>query len=116
MRIIKSGAKTWLEKPGYSKKVLLDKLDLGKFSHIQEVKIEPGETAEEHFHKKQTEVFYFSNRNGYWIVNGEKISPDAGDVLIIEPFDRHSAINNSSRDYVYLAIKFNYDSSDLYWK
>lgn len=117
MKIIKSGSKTWLEKPGYSKKILLDEKDLGQFgSLMQEIKIKAGETAKEHFHKKQTEVFYFSNNNGYWIVNGEKITPDVGDVLIIEPFDKHATISNDKTDYVYLAVKFNYDPDDFYWK
>jgi gentisate 1,2-dioxygenase len=115
MKLIKSKSKAWAEKEGYSKKVLLEGKSLGKFSHIQELKIKPGDTAEEHYHKKQTEVFYFFNKDGYWIVNGEKISPDVGDVLIIEPLDMHSATSNGLKNYVYLAVKFNYDPDDLYW-
>lgn len=116
MKIIKSESKLWLEKQGYSKKVLLGEQNLGKFSHVQELKIRPGERAGEHYHKKQTEVFYFFNKDGYWIVNGEKITPDIGDVLVIEPFDMHTAISNGLKDYVYLAVKFNYDPNDFYLK
>lgn len=117
MKLIESENRTWEEKTGYSKKILLDQIELEKFgSLIQEIKIKSGETAQEHYHKKQTEVFYFQNKNGSWIVNGEKIAPDAGDVLIIEPLDRHTVVNNSSEDYVYLAVKFNYAPNDSYWK
>jgi quercetin dioxygenase-like cupin family protein len=117
MKMIESEGKPWAEKQGYSKKVLLDEKDLREFgSLVQEIKIKSGETAKEHYHKKQTEVFYFSDNNGYWVINGEKVFPNAGDVLIVEPLDKHAVINNSLKDYIYLAIKFNYSLNDSYWK
>lgn len=116
MRFIESGSKQWEEKQGYSKRILLEREDLKRpFDLIQEIKIKVGETAKEHYHKKQTEIFYFSSKNGYWIVNDKKINPNIGDVLAIEPFDKHTAVNNSHKDYIYLALKINYDPNDIYW-
>ena len=116
MKIIKSENKVWAEKQGYDKKILLDGENLGEFSSLmQEIRIKSGETAKKHYHKKQTELFYFPNKEGYWIVNGEKFTPGIGDLLIIEPLDKHTVVNNGPKDYVYLAIKFNYDSNDSYW-
>lgn len=71
----------------------MDENDLNyKGALVQQLKIKPGETAESHHHKKQTEIFYFLNTNGYFIVNGEKIIPEIGDIIVIEPNDKH--LNN----------------------
>ena len=116
MKIIKSTQKEWMENKGYSKKILLDCESLKTGSLIQEIKIKAGERAGEHYHKKQTEVFYFLNNFGYWIVNGEKHEFEAGDILIIEPNDKHIVVNESDKDYIYLAIKYNYeDGNDSFW-
>lgn len=115
MKIVKQTDK-WYQKQGYSKKILLNENDLNyKGGLVQEIRIKPGETAENHYHEKQTEIFYFLTNNGYWVINGEKFVFNMGDVLMIEPGDKHLVSNNSNQDYIYLAFKFNYDSDDLYW-
>jgi quercetin dioxygenase-like cupin family protein len=116
MKIIKSENKVWQEKQGYNKKIFLEGKDIGfPGGLLQELKIKPGEGAADHYHKKQTEIFYFLNENGYWLVNGEKFRMKAGDVLVIEPSDKHIAFNDTKEDYLYLAFKYNYDPDDLYW-
>jgi oxalate decarboxylase/phosphoglucose isomerase-like protein (cupin superfamily) len=116
MKVVKSEDKEWLEKKGYSKKIFLDEKELNyPGSLIQKIKIKPGEGAEEHYHKKQTEIFYFLTENGYWIINGERMNFKKGDVLVLEPFDKHITLNESKQDYIYIAFKFNYEDEDLYW-
>jgi len=112
VKIIKSENKEWQGGKGYSKKILFKPNENSIV--VQEVKIGSGETAKSHYHKKQTEVFYFLNDNGYWLVNNEKIEPRVGEVLIIEPNDRHEVVNNSSADYIYLALKYNYEENDSF--
>jgi len=118
MKIIKTTDKQWVDMQGsYSKKVLLNDEELKhKGVFVQEVKIKPGETAKEHYHKKQTEIFYFLSENGYWVINGEKVTFKIGEILVIEPFDKHEVTNNTAQDYTYLGFKLDYDSSDLYWE
>jgi quercetin dioxygenase-like cupin family protein len=117
MKIIKSDEKSWQEKQGYSKKILLEGKDIGfPGGLVQEIKIKPQETAVNHYHKKQTEIFYFLSENGYWLINGEKFNFKAGDAVVIEPLDKHTIVNNSDKDYIYLAIKYNYDPNDSYWE
>lgn len=82
---------------------------------VQKIKIKAGETAESHYHKKQTEMFYFFDDRWYWIVNGEKIYPKAGDLLVIQPNDKHTVFANSDEDYIYLVFKVNYEGDDLIW-
>lgn len=116
MKFIKSDEKQWSDKNGYSKKVILNSADLDfPGALVQQIKIKPGETAASHYHKKQTEVFYFLNSNGYFVVNGEKIALEAGDTLVIEPNDKHTVINETKQDFLYMAFKINYDEDDLFW-
>ena len=113
MKLIKSLEESWLDKEGYSKKVLFEN-DKNKLV-VQDIKIKPGETAKNHYHKKQNEVFYFLNENGKWIINGEELKPQKGDVLVIEPFDKHEVINDTLGEYLYIAFKFNVQENDFFW-
>lgn len=116
MKIIRNKNKEWQEFEGYGKKILLDDENLQNGSVVQEIRVKAGKKVGEHYHKKQTEVFYFFSNEGYWIINEEKYEFEAGDILVIEPNDRHTVINEDSKDYVYLAIKYNYnDRNDSFW-
>ncbi len=116
MKIIKSETKNWLDKKGYSKKIFLEGKEINfPGAIVQELKIGPGEGADVHYHKKQIEIFYFLTKNGYWMINGEKFTFNIGDVLVLEPLDRHTAINDTKEDYIYLAFKLNcLDPEDFY--
>lgn len=116
MRFIEGDRKEWQDKQGYSKKILLNS---AKLKHpgalVQEIKIKAHGEAPSHYHKEQTEVFYFLNTNGFFTVNGEKIQPKVGDIIVIEPYDKHTVTNNTDKDFLYLAFKLNYSEDDLYW-
>ncbi|MEA3453161.1 MAG: cupin domain-containing protein [Patescibacteria group bacterium] len=117
MKYIKSVDKNWIEKKGYSKKIFFDENDLNfPGSLVQQIKIKAGETAGVHYHKKQTEIFYFFNGNGYFIVNGKRIDLEEGDTLVIEPNDKHSVVNEGEEDFIYIAFKLNYHPEDSYWE
>ena len=117
VKLIKQQEKNWEEKRGFSKKILVDKTTLNiKGSLVQLVKIKPGEVADEHFHKKQTEIFYFLTEEGSWIINGNKLMPKIGEIIVIEPGDRHEVRNESHKDYVYLVFKYNYEEGDSYYE
>jgi quercetin dioxygenase-like cupin family protein len=116
MKKINKNDGVWIRKAGYSKKVFLDDKELGKPGiFFQQLKIKPGQIAKNHYHKKQTEIFYFLNNKGYFVVNGKKIVVKKGDILVIEPGDEHEVVNNSKEDFLYLAFKFDVDSEDFYW-
>ncbi len=104
----------WQDKQWYRKKVLFDWADSWYIWHVvQEVIIPPHEFAKPHYHEHTTEVFYFLTEYGYWIVNGEKIVPKIGDVLLIEPHDVHTVINETDEEYRYLTFKINAVDNDL---
>jgi quercetin dioxygenase-like cupin family protein len=111
MKYIQGKEKEWEHNPGYEKKVLRE---WNQWNKIQEIVIPPHETAKLHYHTIQTEIFYFLTENGYRIVNGEKIIPVVWDVLIIEPNDKHTVVNETDDEYRYLAFKVDYVDDDLY--
>ena len=116
MKFVKWSEKNWDDKVGYSKKILLSDLDIWtKWVHVQEVKIKAHEVAKAHYHKIQTEMFYFLTDNWYRIVNWEKIQPKVWDVLMIKPDDVHEVVNETDTDYIYLAFKTDYAQDDLIW-
>lgn len=116
MKLIKSETKDWLQKQGYSKKIYLNENDLNiKGALVQKLLIKSGEKAQLHHHEKQTEIFYFLNENGYFIVNDEKVEIRADDVLVVEPGDVHTAVNETGKDFLYMAFKYNYSEDDIFW-
>jgi len=116
MKFIKSSEKSWDKKEGYSKKIFLTEKDLNiSGAHVQQIKIKPHETAKKHYHKIQTEIFYFLNNNGYFVVNGKKITIKQGDIIVIEPNEKHETVNDTDNDLLYLAFKLNYKEEDFYW-
>jgi|SRR3989344_6454060 len=116
MKIIKTDSIPWQEKQGYSKRIFVTDKDVPQPGLlVQELLVKAGETAPEHHHKKQTEIFYFLNANGYFVVNGEKVSVTPGMVLIIEPNDKHTVVNNTKEDFSYLAFKAKYREGDSFW-
>ena len=84
------------------------------WSHLQYVKIKSWDIVASHFHKIQTEIFYFLDEHWYWIVNGKEIHPKRWDVVVIEPSDKHIVIANQNSDYIYLSFKIKYDANDIY--
>ena len=115
MKIIKKGEKDWQEGADYFKKVLLeaDNLSAGNFV-MQEVKMKPGTRANKHYHKKQTELFYIINNNGNFIVGDENIKLEAGDLLLVNVGEKHTVANNSKEEFIFLAIKLNFNEKDTY--
>jgi len=81
---------------------------------VQELEIAPGQVAKYHYHKKQTEIFYFLNTVGEFWVNGEKAMLAVGDLLIIEPNDKHEVRNTSTESFRYVAYKFNWVEDDYF--
>ena len=116
MKIIRSEEKQWEEKEGYSKKIFLDEKDINHpGALVQKVKIKAGEVVKEHYHKKQTEIFYFLDSNSSWVINDKEMNFKEGDFLVLEPFEKHSVSNNTKEESTILTFKLNYIDKDLYW-
>ncbi len=115
MKFVQWESKQREDKQWYSKKIYLNEDDLHTpWALVQQLSVPAGQRAEIHYHKVQTEIFYFFDDAWYWIVNGEKIHPKAWDVLVIEPNDRHTVVNETTKDYIYICFKINYIANDFY--
>ena len=111
MKFVQWNEKEVQHNPWYDKKILREWI---QWNLVQEIIIPPHEVAKSHHHKIQTEIFYFLTDNGCRIVNWEKIFPKIWDILVIEPNDAHTVINESDDKYLYIAFKVNYAPDDLY--
>lgn len=115
MKHLKNADATWTVKPGYSKKALATPTILNKEGMlVQELCIKAHDSVGPHYHKKQTEIFYFTTVNGTFTVNGADIPLALGDVLIVEPNDVHAVRNDSDQDFRYVAFKFDWEDGDYY--
>jgi quercetin dioxygenase-like cupin family protein len=115
MRHILATNTPWQHKPGYSKRIYATPTELGQPGLlVQELQIAPGQVAKNHYHKRQTEIFYFTNTVGQFDVNGKTIPLQVGDVLIIEPNDWHEVRNDSTENFRYVAFKFNFVENDYF--
>ncbi len=81
---------------------------------MQSLRIKPHESVGPHFHKKQTEIFYFLNTNGIFEINGKAVPLAPGDALVVEPNDVHAVRNDSGEDFLYVAFKFDWVDGDYF--
>ncbi len=117
MKHLSSSDSKWVDKEGYSKRIFLDEKDIKKKGILfQQLRVKSGEVTDTHFHKKQTEIFYFLNNNGYFVVNSKKLDINVGDILVIEPYDIHEVVNDKKEDFIYLAFKFDWVENDYFIK
>lgn len=115
MKHIKNSEKNWVHKTGYSKKIFADPAVLGKEGLlVQELQIAPGQIAKNHYHKKQTEIFYFLNTVGMFNINNKPVRLEIGDILIVEPNDWHEVSNDSQENFRYITFKFNWQDNDYF--
>jgi len=48
------------------------------------------------------------------VVDDEKYLIETGDTIVIEPNDRHKVVNNTDKDFIYMAFKVKYPKDDFY--
>jgi quercetin dioxygenase-like cupin family protein len=58
---------------------------------------------EKHVHQKMYEVYLIANGHSTAVVNGKSIKLKTGDMLIVEPGEVHTFINNS-RNYFHFVL------------
>lgn len=115
MKLIKSGGRDWQIGQDYFKRELL-KLDTGDHSNffIQEVRLKKQTQAKLHYHQEQTEIFYAIKNQGYFIIGQDRIDLKPGDILVIDPGEKHTVGNDTDDEFVFLAMKLNYNKKDTY--
>ena len=93
--------------------VIFESKDFSSPGHLlQVVSNLAGKKLKAHFHKKQTEVWYFLEGNATWTINGVAYTVKPGDAFVIEPNDVHEVNNTNTTDCKVLVFKINLPKDD----
>lgn len=103
-------------KKDYSKEILFGIEEFSNDGHLlQTVTIPPNTKQREHFHNKQTEVFYILEGACKIYFNGMEFEAKPGDSFICEPEDRHYLWNQSNTPFKLIVFKINMPEEDTVW-
>ncbi len=76
--------------------------------------VPPNTKATQHYHDHTEELYVVTGGVGTIVVDGKSIDVSAGDTVLIEVGERHSAMSNSDSGLEFLAISIPaYDSADF---
>ena len=69
--------------------------------------LEPGVSVSEHVHEDATEIFHLQEGSMLATINNEFVHLEKGDLLVIEPGERHAFTNQGSEPcrFIYALIK-----------
>ncbi|MBN1122282.1 MAG: cupin domain-containing protein [Anaerolineae bacterium] len=100
------------------RKALLRGADTGPDSNIlsmNEAYLDPGREVEEHQHQDAEEIFFILGGRGTMLVDDEPVPLAAGNLLLIEPGERHLLRNNGADPltFVTVLVKRNQMQADL---
>ncbi len=89
------------------RKALLRGEDISPGSNIlsmNEAYLEPGQEVEEHQHPDAEEVFFILSGEGMMLVDGQPVPLTAGNLLLIEPGERHLLRNNRTDTLTFITV------------
>ncbi len=116
MKIVKDKEKDWLERQGYSKKILFTEVELrsnGNF--VQIVKNEAHTEIKPHYHKQTIETYYVLKGKAILFCGDKRFRAHQGDALLCEPGEIHGVVNDMDEEFLLLVVKINAKENDLYW-
>ncbi len=113
MRLFDADDAEWLQRSGYSKRVIVPPGVLSPGMFLQQVAFKTGDTMPPHFHNRTTEVF-IPTSSGEMVINGERVPLIPGTVLVCEPGDIHG-IPLVKKDFDILVMKLDAEEDDNEW-
>jgi quercetin dioxygenase-like cupin family protein len=116
MKFVKLTEEGWLERQGYSKKILLTEEDLkSKGNIVQVVKNKAHTEIEPHYHKQMIEIYHVLKGNAEVFCGGTRVRAEPGDTLLCEPGEVHGLVNDTDEDFLFAVFKINAKDDDMYW-
>lgn len=98
----------YIIKKDYSKKIIFSLQDFQSKGHLlQQVVIPPNTKQRNHYHDKQTEVWYILQGEAHFFVNNVDYFVKQGDALIGSPKETHFVWNKSNKEVHILVFKIN---------
>lgn len=117
MKYKKSGELKEIVKKDYSKKVYFARKDFSEKGHLfQTVTIPPNTKQREHWHDKQTEIFFILEGECHIFINGKDYLAKPGDAFICNAGDKHNLWNKTKHPFILAVFKHsvpNFD--DTHW-
>ena len=108
--------KEWLQKEGYSKKILFTENELKSRGHVvQIVKSEPHTEIKPHYHKQTIEIYCVLRGNAILFFKDKRFRAQHDDVFLCEPREVHGLMNDTDDDFLLLVFKINAKEDDSYW-
>lgn len=102
-----------MKKEDYLKEVIFDQIDMpGKGHLLQVVTISPKTKQRQHYHDKQTEVFYILNGRCSIFINDQEFIAKPGDAFVCSPGDKHYLWNKTGEDFKLAVFKINLTKND----
>ena len=116
MKFVKTTEKKWLERTGYSKKILLTEKDLkSKGNLVQLIKNKAQTQIKPHYHKEMTEIYHVIKGNAIVFCGDIRVRTQPGDTLLCEPGEVHGLENDTDEEFLIIVFKINAMDEDMYW-
>ena len=116
MKFVKLDEKKWLNRKGYSKKILLSEEDLkSKGNIVQIVKNEAHTEIKPHYHEHMTEIYHILKGSAIVFCGNFRKKTKPGDTLLCEPGEVHGLINDTNNEFLFAVFKINAKDNDIIW-
>jgi quercetin dioxygenase-like cupin family protein len=116
MKYVKLNEKDWLDRPGYSKKILLTEDDLkSKGNVVQVVRNEAHTEIKAHYHNQMIEIYHVLKGNAVVFCGDTRVRTQPGDTLLCEPGEVHGLVNDTDEEFQFAVFKINAKDDDIYW-
>lgn len=116
MKLVHAKTNNWIQADGYAKNILLREDEIGaKGSLAQIVVVEAGSQVKPHYHKRTSELIYVTDGSCLFTVNNSTFPLQTGDLLLTEPGDIHSLVNDGQTAWRALVFKVNAVADDSFW-
>ena len=116
MKFVELNDKEWLERQGYSKKILLNEGDLkSRGNVVQIIKNKANSEIKPHYHKNMIEIYHIIEGSAIVFCGKKRIRTKINDTVLCEPGEIHGVVNDTSNDFKILVFKINANDKDIYW-
>ena len=116
MKFVRLDEKGWLERQGYTKKILLTEKDLkSKGNLVQIVNTQPQTEIKPHYHKQMIEIYHVLKGNAIVFCGETKVRVQPQDTILCEPEEIHGVINDTDKLFQIVVFKINAKDEDIHW-
>jgi mannose-6-phosphate isomerase-like protein (cupin superfamily) len=100
LKFVKLDEKGWLERQGYSKKILLNEDDLkSKGNLFQIVKNAAHTEIRPHYHELMIEIYHILQGNAVVFCGNTRVRAQPGDTFLSEHGETHGLVNDTDEDF-----------------